>query len=137
MRVIDEGYRGEMERNAAKIYGYWGMLIYCWYGSDTTAFKPYYQNVNNPKGPHLRRQHLRLPGTMNLPGRGRSAGHGALQIAGEGVRKEVFRAAQGGALEEQQENTQPAARLGIAAGRLKLADASARSRSCRSRFRTM
>jgi len=25
--LIDEGYRGEMKCNAAKIYGYWGMLI--------------------------------------------------------------------------------------------------------------
>ena len=60
-----------------------------------------------PQGPPVRRQRLRLPGAVHLRGRGRSSGHGVLQVAGQGTRPEVLRADRQSPAKARHEDAEP------------------------------
>ena len=90
--LIDQGYRGELECVIAKIFGSEALKE-----AAIELFMKTHGGRSFLQRPPLRRQRLRLPGAVHLRGRGRDAGPGVLQVAGQAARPGVFRADRQGA----------------------------------------
>ncbi len=78
-RLLDEGYRGEMECVVAKIFGAEAEKI-----AAIDLLMKTHGGRSFLHGHLLRRLHPRLPRPQHLRGRRRDAGHGPVQVPGEG-----------------------------------------------------